>query len=75
MGNCTPGRVLRCFTHMRKFYLTYPVLTRGKDKNRIAARWQTSDVIDVIIWHTHVMSRLRIFRNFWSLLFKYKSAL
>ena len=56
MGICTPGQGLHCFTHMRKLNLTYPVPTRGKDKNRIAARWNTSDVID--------MSRLSIFRNF-----------
>ena len=24
------------FTHMRKFYLTYPILTCGKDKKRTA---------------------------------------
>ena len=39
---------------MRKFNLTYPVPTRGKDKNRIAARWNTSDVIVILNWHTHV---------------------
>ena len=31
-------------SYMRKFYLTYPIPTRGKDKNGTATHWKTSDI-------------------------------
>ena len=33
------------FTHVRKFHLTYPIPTHGKDKNQTGTCWNTSDVI------------------------------
>ena len=33
------------FLHMRKFYLSYPVPTHGKDETRTASRRKTSDVV------------------------------
>ena len=38
-------RISAIFILMRKFYLTYPVSSRGKDKNKTAQRWKTSDII------------------------------
>ena len=38
-------RISAVYTYMRKFYLTYPILIHGKDKDRAAALWKRSDVI------------------------------
>ena len=59
---------------MDSIYLTYPIPTRGKDKNRTASRWKTSDAIVTLKWRNHVMSHLSIFRILWGH-FKYNKTL
>ena len=56
--SCTPEQCIRCLYTYEKYYLTYPVPARGKDKNRPATHWKTSDVIVILKWHYHLMSHL-----------------
>ena len=57
-------------THMKKFYLTYPVPTRGKNISWTAASWMTRDVIVTLKWRNHAMLHHSIFRNSWKPFFK-----
>ena len=63
-GNCcTTDWSFRCFTKVRKSYLTYPVPTRGKDENQTAARWEISEFPAMIKWRHHVLLHLSIFKK------------
>ena len=41
----------------------YLIRARGKDKNRTAAQWKTSDVIVMLKCPHHVMLHLSVFRK------------
>ena len=64
------------FTHLREFFLTYPVPTRGKDSNRKATCWKTSvmsllcqsDIIVIIVASQRIQDLMEAFS------FKYKNA-
>ena len=69
--SCTQDQDFSCFTHMRKFYLAYPVPTRGKDKIEQLTpkdKWRHC----FVKWCHHVMSHLGIFRDFLKPCFKHK---
>ena len=64
VSSYTPDRTFRIFTHIRLFYCTNPIPTRGKDNNRTAARCKTSDVVAMIkMQDLIVVSKKKIIHN------------
>ena len=68
MFSCTPEQGFHRFYPYEKNLSHIPVPTRGRHKNWTAA----SDVIVMLKWCNHVMSRLSVSRNFWKPFSKYK---
>ena len=62
-------------THLREFYLTYPILTHGRDKKKKEqpSRRKTSDIIVMLKLSHHVMLHLNITGKFWEPFFKCES--